>query len=150
MEAVKVRLFWCALLALPLTSKPALACSVVPRPPMSDEEYAAAHQRYLREWVETTRASIAIVEIRAISTSRPNAPSFLAEVTRSYGGKIRRGTILRFRVVEAAMCGPGGLRKGERGITIISSTDPRVFTGSLTLEEVTLLRSEGIIAKDSR
>ena len=126
-----------------IASGSALACT--PPLQMTDEEQAAENAKGDREFAETARSSRAIIEIKARNTSGEYRSGALVDVLRVYKGKVRKGSILKLDTLSGAACGAGGMKRGERGIIILSRGEPRLFTGFLRSGDVKLLQKEGIL-----
>lgn len=133
-----------AFLAL-LSSGPALACSIEPPPLMTEAERAAENAKKDREFVESARSARAIIEIKARNTSGEYQSGALVDVLQVYKGKVRKGSILKLDTLSSAACGAGGIKRGERGIIILSKSEPKLFTGFLWSGNVELLQKEGIL-----
>lgn len=133
-----------AFLAL-IASGPALACSIEPPPQMTEAERAAENAKRDREFVESARSARAIIEIKARNTSGEYQSGALVDVLRVYKGKVRKGSILKLDTLSSAACGAGGIKRGERGIIILSKSEPKLFGGFLRSGDVELLQTDGIL-----
>jgi hypothetical protein len=128
-----------------LASGPALACDIESPPLMTEEERAAKSAKRDREFVESARSARAIIEIKARNTSGEYQSGALVDVLRVYKGKVRKGSILKLDTLTSAACGAGGIKRGERGIIILSKSEPKLFMGFLWSGNVELLQKEGIL-----
>jgi hypothetical protein len=125
---------------------PALACWIPPPPPMTDEEKAAEAAKRYQEFVERAKSARAIADVRALSNSGINYSSASFEIIRIYQGELGKNRRIKLRTVGASLCGAGGVKRGERGIIIISAEDPKHFNGFLWTDRIELLRKKGLIA----
>ena len=112
---------------------------------MTDEERAAESAKRDREFVESARSARAIIEIKARNNTGDYKSGALVDVLRVYKGKVRKGSILKLDTLSSAACGAGGIKRGERGIIILSKSEPKLFTGFLWSGNVELLQKEGIL-----
>ena len=85
----------------------ASACSIVPGPPKTEEEWAVEANQHRQDLLEWGRNSEAIVRVKAISTSGYGESAALVKVLKTMRGKIRRGTILRLKTIDTGLCDGG-------------------------------------------
>jgi hypothetical protein len=127
------------------TASSALACSIEIPPQMTAEERAAEVEKWNREFVEKAKSARAILTVEAITSSGENESSALFEVSKIYKGKHRRGAALKLNTIGTSLCGPGAVKRRERGIIIISREDPRLFNGFVWSEDLKLLVDAGVL-----
>ena len=124
---------------------PALGCSIPPPPPMTEEEKAAEAERYRQEFLDRGRNAEAIVRVKALSSSGYGESTAVVKVLKTFRGKIRRGTVLRLKTVDSAMCGWGDLKRGEHGVIVLDEKKARYFKGFLWEKDIQEYRKEGIL-----
>jgi hypothetical protein len=129
------------------TASSAVACSIEPPPQMTAEEQAAEVEKLNWEYVEWAKNAQAILRVEAITSSGENESTALFKVSTVYKGKHRRGAAFKLKTVGVTLCGPGAVKRRERGIIIISREHPRLFNGFVGLGNLKLLVDAGVLPK---
>jgi hypothetical protein len=120
-------------------SGPALACTIEPPPLMTEAEKAAEIAKTKQEFIMLAKSARAIFDVKAITSSGENESHAPFEVRRIYKGKFRRGGVIKLATIGSSLCGAGGVKRREKGIIILWSSDPLLFNGFLRIENIELL-----------
>lgn len=137
-----------ALLAL-IASGPALACTIEVPPQMTEAEKAAQIVKSDRDFIEYAKSARAIIEIKALNSSGEYNSGNIVEVLRVYKGKVRKGAILQLDTVPSSACGAGGMKRRERGIVILSTSEPKLFQGLLWSGDIKILQNQGVLPESA-
>ncbi|MFC4293047.1 hypothetical protein ACFOWX_11540 [Sphingorhabdus arenilitoris] len=128
------------------SSYPGLACSPPPPQSLTDEERIEIEKQQEEDFINFAQNSQAIVEIRALTSSGENFSSMLVEIRKVHFGKAKADKVMKLRTVGDSLCGPGGLKRGQGGYTILKSGRQKTFNGLLGDHQIKLLQKAGLLA----
>jgi hypothetical protein len=127
------------------SAQSAYACTIEPPPLMTTEEKAAEQARIKQEFIDRAKSAPVILHVEAVTSSGENESHALFDVRHVYKGKARKGRVIKLRTIGSSLCGAGGVKRRQRGIIILSASEPRLFNGFLWSGDIEILQKEGIL-----